>query len=290
MSEQPLVSVLMNCYNGEKYLREAIESVLSQSYQNWELIFWDNQSNDLSAAVFHSYEDLRLKYFLATQHTDLGAARILAQEHLHGTYVAVLDADDVAHPDRFLKQVEFLDCNQDVALVGSWVKLIDSEGKYLSELTPPTDPDLINDLIGWKNPIAHSAVMYRLKAAKNVGGYSRHFSYAQDYCLLINLAEKHQIAVLNEFLCTYRMLQSSLSRTRKLQRLIYTEQIILFGLAREKLKLSPSAIKRNLRSIANSHARLGIVDIYDGYYLRAVVSIFSGLRNHFATLLIQLRD
>ena len=286
MSEHPLVSVLMNCYNGEKYLREAIESVLLQSYKNWELIFWDNQSNDLSATIFNSYEDVRLKYFLAPQHTDLGAARILAQEHLHGTYVAVLDADDVAHPDRFLKQVEFLEINQNVALVGSWVKLIDSEGIFLSELTPPSDPMLINDLIGWKNPIAHSAVMYRGKAAKEVGGYSRYFSYAQDYCLLINLAEKHQIAVLNEFLCTYRMLQSSLSRSRKLQRLIYNEQIILFNLAREKLNLSPIAIRRNLRSIANSQARLVIVDFYDGYYLRAVVGVINFLRNHFAALFI----
>jgi len=286
MSEQPLVSVLMNCYNGEKYLREAIESVLSQSYQNWELIFWDNQSNDLSSTIFHSYEDVRLKYFLAPQHTDLGTARILAQEQLHGTYVAVLDADDVAHPERFLKQVEFLEINLNVALVGSWVKLIDSEGKFLSELTPPSDPMLINDLIGWKNPIAHSAVMYRRKAAKDTGGYSRHFSYAQDYCLLINLAEKHQIAVLKEFLCTYRLLQSSLSRARKLQRLIYTEQIILFGLARKKLNLSTVAIKRNLRSIANSQARLVIVDLYDGYYFRAVVGVINFLRNHFAAIFI----
>lgn len=284
MSEQPLVSVLMNCYNGEKYLREAIESVLAQSYHNWELIFWDNQSVDHSATIFKSYKDARLKYFLAPKHTDLGAARIFAQECLHGIYVAVLDADDMAHPDRLLKQVEFLERNEHVALVASWVKLIDSEGNFLSKLTPPADSAALNDLIGWKNPITHSAVMYRLQAAKEVGGYSKHFSYAQDYCLLIDLAEMHAIAVLDQFLCTYRMLPSGLSRSRKLQRLIAHEQIVLFGLAREKLKLSPSSIKHNIRSTANSQIRLGLADIYHGYFLRGLLSILGSLQKHSAAL------
>ena len=69
MSEEPLVSILMNCYNGEKFLREAIESVLAQTYLNWELIFWDNQSTDQSADIFNSYDDKRLKYFYASKHT-----------------------------------------------------------------------------------------------------------------------------------------------------------------------------------------------------------------------------
>lgn len=277
MSEQPLVSVLMNCYNGEKYLREAIESVLSQSYQNWELIFWDNQSNDFSAAIFHSYEDARLKYLMAPKHTDLGAARILAQEHLHGIYAAVLDADDIAHPDRLLKQVEFLERNQHVALVASWVRKIDAKGELLAELAPTSDSSVLNELLGWKNPITNSSVMYKLKAAKEVGGYSKCFSYAQDYCLLINLAEKHSITVLDEFLCIYRVMPSSMTQTRCMQRLITQEQIKLLGLAREKLKLSSRSIKLNLRSTAISQIRLGLIDIYDG-------SIFKGLIHIFRTL------
>ncbi len=284
MPEQPLVSVLMNCYNGEKYLREAIESVLAQSYHNWELIFWDNQSVDQSAIIFKSYKDVRLKYFLAQKHTDLGSARILAQECLHGIYVALLDADDMAHPDRLLKQVEFLEHNKQVALVASWVKLIDPKGNFLSELTPPADSAALSDLIGWKNPITNSAAMYRLQAVKEVGGYSKYFSYAQDYCLLIDLAEMYNIAVLDQFLCTNRILPSGLSRSRKLQRLIFHEQIVLFGLAREKLKLSPSAIKQNIRSTANSHMRLGLADFYDGYFLRGLSSIVTSLLEHSAAL------
>src|SRR3990172_11917066 len=109
MLEQPLVSILMNCYNGEKYLREAIESVLAQTYQNWELIFWDNQSTDCSAVICKNYGDSRIRYFCASEHTELGIARILAFHKIRGEYVAVLDADDISHPDRLMRQVGFLE-------------------------------------------------------------------------------------------------------------------------------------------------------------------------------------
>ena len=91
---EPLVSILMNCYNGEKYLRDAIESVLAQTYQNWELIFWDNQSNDCSAEIFNSYIDKRLKYFYAPKHSLLYEARNWAAEKSSGNYFAFLDVDD----------------------------------------------------------------------------------------------------------------------------------------------------------------------------------------------------
>ena len=68
-NNQPLVSIIMNCYNGETYLIQSIESVLSQTYKNWELIFWDNRSNDKSAEIFKSYKDSRFKYFYAPEHT-----------------------------------------------------------------------------------------------------------------------------------------------------------------------------------------------------------------------------
>ena len=88
----PTVSVIMNCYNGGKYLRESIESVLNQSYLDWELIFWDNLSSDNSAAIFSEYSaDERLRYFCSPTHTNLGAARKLAYEETRGKFIAFLD-------------------------------------------------------------------------------------------------------------------------------------------------------------------------------------------------------
>lgn len=95
MEQQPLVSVIINCYNGEKYLREAIDSVIAQTYTNWELIFWDNQSTDGTAEIVKSYKDDRIRYFYAPEHTPLGEARNLAMKETKGEYICFLDADDL---------------------------------------------------------------------------------------------------------------------------------------------------------------------------------------------------
>ena len=105
MSQAPLVSVLMNCFNGEKYLRDAIESVLAQTYQNWEIIFWDNQSIDKSADIFKSYSDSRLKYFYAPRHTWLYEARNCAIDKASGEFVAFLDVDDSWLPTKLELQI-----------------------------------------------------------------------------------------------------------------------------------------------------------------------------------------
>lgn len=91
----PLVSVIMNCYNGEKYLADAVRSILNQSYKNFEVIFWDNQSKDNSANIYKSFKDKRLKYFYAKNFTSLYEARNLAIKKSKGKYVAFLDVDDL---------------------------------------------------------------------------------------------------------------------------------------------------------------------------------------------------
>ena len=104
---QPLVSIIMNCYNGEAYLCESIESVLSQTYKNWELIFWDNKSVDKSAEIFKSYKDKRFKYYYAPQHTLLYEARNQAIEKSSGEFIAFLDTDDFWAKDKLELQIPF---------------------------------------------------------------------------------------------------------------------------------------------------------------------------------------
>ena len=104
-NNQPLVSVIMNCYNGEAYLYESIKSVLSQTYANWELIFWDNRSNDKSAEIFKSYNDKRFKYYYAPQHTLLCEARNEALKKSSGEFIAFLDTDDFWEKDKLELQI-----------------------------------------------------------------------------------------------------------------------------------------------------------------------------------------
>ena len=106
MSKEPLVSVIINCFNGEKYLRHAIDSVISQTYKNWEIIFWDNQSNDNSAQIFKEYKDERLKYYCAPSHIEiLYKARNYALKKANGEFIAFLDVDDWWLPEKLEKQI-----------------------------------------------------------------------------------------------------------------------------------------------------------------------------------------
>lgn len=105
LTPEPLVSIIMNCFNGGKYLTEAIDSVLNQTYKNWEIIFWDNKSTDNSAEIFNEYNDPRFKYFYAPKHTWLYEARNYAIERSSGEFIAFLDVDDWWLPGKLEMQM-----------------------------------------------------------------------------------------------------------------------------------------------------------------------------------------
>jgi glycosyltransferase involved in cell wall biosynthesis len=100
MDKQPLVSIIMNCFNGEEFLKEALDSIQNQTYNNWELIFWDNQSTDNSKNIFESYSDPRFKYHYAQEHHNLYTARNLAISVSKGEFIAFLDTDDTWIPKK----------------------------------------------------------------------------------------------------------------------------------------------------------------------------------------------
>ena len=118
MNNSKLVSVVVNCYNGEKYLNQCIGSILNQTYKNIELIFWDNQSTDQSKNIIQSYHDKRIKYFYAKKHTTLYEARNLALQNCSGEFVCFLDVDDWYEPSKIEDQIIFFSDN-DVGVVYS---------------------------------------------------------------------------------------------------------------------------------------------------------------------------
>ena len=119
MKKKPLVSVIMNCYNGENYLKESIQSVLNQNYKNWELIFWDNKSQDKSKKFFKEFRDKRLKYYCAKKFTNLYTARNLAIKKARGEIITFLDVDDFWLSKKLTKQVSFFKKNKNAELLYS---------------------------------------------------------------------------------------------------------------------------------------------------------------------------
>ena len=113
----PRFSVIMNAYNGARFLKQALDSLLAQTCADWELIFWDDRSEDQSAAIFERYRDPRFRYFRAAERTGLGEARNQAVRHATGEWLAFLDQDDLWLPEKLAKQVLIMSRQPEVALV-----------------------------------------------------------------------------------------------------------------------------------------------------------------------------
>lgn len=211
MKKKPSVSVLMNCYNGEKYLREAIDSVLAQTYDNWEIIFWDNRSTDRSADIAKSYNEPRLKYFCAPEHTGLGRARAMAWEHITGEFVAVLDTDDVWLPEKLERQLPFFDDPE--------VGIVISDTFYFNEKKqtplygghyPPTGW-VFTELLTRYRVSLETLVFRRSTALKLSRAFDGDFDLVADFDLVVRLGRISKLALCREVLAKWRVHPGSLT-------------------------------------------------------------------------------
>lgn len=214
MTEKPLVSVIINCYNGEKYLREAIDSVLAQTYKNWEIVFWDNQSTDSTRDIVESYSDPRIHYFYAPEHTPLGEARNLAVEKANGEYINFLDADDVWMPEKFEKQIALIEPGKvEVVYTGFTPKF---EGKseagnsmfhYYEQVKKrrPKSGMTTYQYLLIHNFIIFSTVLFCKKLFLEVGGIDGRFNQNEDYDILLKCSLKTEFATTGDEDVVYRV-------------------------------------------------------------------------------------
>jgi glycosyltransferase involved in cell wall biosynthesis len=206
MTQQPLVSVIMNCYNGQKYLRQAIDSVLTQTFQNWEIIFWDNQSTDASAQIFNSYGDQRLKYFYAPAHALLYAARNHAIEKAAGEFIAFLDVDDWWVPSKLEKQVRLFS-DPEVGLVCSnfWVESERKHKRWASLKRSVPTGWVLNDLLKSYFVGLLTLVVRRSALASLEYPCDPRYHVMGDADLVIRLSIHWKLDYVNEPLACYRL-------------------------------------------------------------------------------------
>lgn len=210
-AHQPLVSVIVNCFNGAKYVDEAIESVLSQTYQNWELIFWDNQSTDNSATIFEKYKDARLQYFLSDRHTRLYQARRMAVDNCSGDFLAFHDVDDYWVPEKLELQVSAAVLSQ-AAIVYSdyFFENKKNETMRLIKSNRLANGNAFQNL-SKKNSIALSTLMVRSDVYHKEGGFDSRFNIIGDYDLVLRVSAKHPLHCLQRPLAFYRWHGENLS-------------------------------------------------------------------------------
>jgi len=216
--ERPKVTVLMSVYNGAKYIREAIDSILNQTFKDFEFLIIDDGSTDSSAEIIRSYSDPRIR--LIQNEKNIGLTRSLNNcvKLARGEYIARQDADDISFPHRLERQVRFLDEHENVGVVSSSIVKINEGGEEIGTWRLSTDNDVIKqNLMRDINQFSHPSSMFRKKCAERVGAYREQLKASEDYDLWLRIAEEFEVSNIKEPLCKYRVRPDSISIKNKTQ-------------------------------------------------------------------------
>jgi glycosyltransferase involved in cell wall biosynthesis len=212
----PTISVLLPIYNGAQYLRRSIDSILNQTFQDFELIIINDGSIDESDAIIRSYADSRIRYY---SHANQGLAKTLNRgiKLSKGRYIARQDQDDVSSPDRFLQQVDFLERHKSTVMVGSSAEIWVNGQKSRRVLEHPSSDAEIRCGLIFRNYFVHSSVLIRRDVLNELGGYSTdpQREPPEDYELWSRVAKKYKLANLKQPLLAYYEVSSSMSRIGK---------------------------------------------------------------------------
>ncbi len=279
-SESILISILMNCYNGETYLHEAIESVFAQTYQNWELIFWDNQSTDRSSEIVNDYSDKRIKYFFSSTHSILGDARRDAIKKAKGEWIGILDCDDAWYPTKLQDQLDIIqeERQKDIllGLVYGRVMGLDKKSNETIEIghmdyinKPLPEGEILQDLLINGNFIVGPSILFNINAFHKIGGFPKGYLSATDYYLSCAISSQYNVRAVNRYISKYRVHGNNLTRKEKI--ITYEEQLKIFNHWKKYLNVSENKKLQRIQEI-NVYAALMMIK-YDKQFLSGFLRI-----------------
>lgn len=207
------ISVIMSVYNEERYVQEAIESVLAQTYRDFEFLVVDDCSTDKTTTILADLAKKDARIHIMTNTTNLGLTKSLnlALKHAQGANIARMDADDIALPERFEKQVLFLENNPPISVVGTAYAWIDEKKNVLGQKKVPCSHQEIHLALIRTNPFLHASVLIRKTTLDAAHGYNEHYKKAQDYDLWLRLSSTCQFANLPDVLMQKRMTRNMIS-------------------------------------------------------------------------------
>ena len=255
------VSVLMTIFNPGPYLKPAIESLLAQSHRDFELIAIENGSTDGAKEIIRAYAeaDPRIRLFDLPENIGRSPALNLALSRATGPLIAVLDADDLSHPQRLEKQVAYLRTHPEILAVGTWCDQIAPDGALIEVLRPPAEAAELRQSLAWQNPLVHSSIMYRRQVALEVGGYPLANPLCHDFALWLALAGRGELANLPERLTSWRLHPSN-ATFRPAQALSRMEEMIaVFERAVGLGGYGPEALRQSRLTLGRCRARYGLL-------------------------------
>ena len=215
MKNQPLISVVMSVYNGEKYLEESIESILNQTYENFEFIIIDDGSTDNSLKILNEYKKSDSRIIIRNNYKNRGLIYSLNKgiKISKGKYIARMDADDISLLSRFEKQIDFMEKNVDITILSTGIEIFKNKFKLFKKkiiLSKNSEELKIETLFNCS--LAHPTVMIRKKDLEESGlKYDLEEKGIEDFGLWLGLSKNFKFAVLSECLLRYRFLSTSVS-------------------------------------------------------------------------------
>ncbi len=208
------VSILMNCYNSEAYLKEAIDSVINQTYQDWEIIFWDNQSTDSSAKIAKSYNDKRIKYYYAPQHTSLYQGRNSALTYCGGEYLAFLDCDDLWMDTKLEKQVDIFKNNEKIVLIHTNTIFFNSDinKEKIANKKPLSSGYIFEDVVKKYNFSLETVIVKMSTIKRNKLNFGKDFNMIGDRDFLTTICYYGEVYYIDEILGKWRIHSDNFSK------------------------------------------------------------------------------
>lgn len=210
----PLVSVMMAVYNSEKYLREAIEGILNQTYTNFEFLIINDGSTDKSKDIILSYSDPRIVFLENEINSGIVKSRNTCLEKSKGKYIAILDSDDIALPIRLEKQVEFMEFNPEYGMCGTYFKVINNKGKKLYNVKFPISDFDLKSYLHFGNSFCHSTMLIRSDLALKFK-YPEAFQLGEDYALWQSISSVSKIYTIPVFTTYYRIHGNNISVSKQ---------------------------------------------------------------------------
>lgn len=215
----PKISVIMPVYNtDEDYLRTAIESILKQSYKNFEFLIIDDCSKSYIKDIIQSYNDIRIKYFRLSKNSGAAIARNYAIKKAKGSYIAFLDSDDIALPNRFSRQIEYLQKHPQIGCLGTFVDIFGNSNKKLNFPKLIEHKEIEACMLFLQCAFCQSSIMLRKSILDKYNiSYNKDFVPAEDYKLWLDLIGKTHFAILDEVLVKYRFHNKNISNQQAMK-------------------------------------------------------------------------
>ncbi len=219
----------MSVYNGERYLRKSVDSILNQTFKDFEFIIINDGSTDKTLKILNDYNDPRIK--IINNKENIGLTRSLNKglKVAKGEYIARQDGDDTSMAERIKKQIKLLERNLNIGLVGTYSCVINEKGKILYKNRFPESNEEILEKLMRGNVFAHGSVIFRKALVRKVGAYRTEFKSCQDYDLWLRFVEVTEAANIPEFLYSWRLIPDSISGTRRIQQEAYASIALDFA-------------------------------------------------------------